>query len=139
VKYYILIIIDHVKLLSKSKVINGTIFQKHSSDFQGDDQSIARAIKSINEIVSPFAQNDGQRLKNLDGIVRRASQFAVLLYSQPSLWQFDWRSSAASHATAAGSSPQSGMVVMPALIQTADDEAEILNPPRVFSQSEVVN
>jgi hypothetical protein len=135
-----LIASDHAKLLSRSKSITGANFQKHNqSSFQGEAESIARATKSINDIVGPFVQNDGQRLKNLDGILRRASQFAVLLYSQPSLWRFDWQGSMASHATTAGSSPQRGIVVLPALLQITSDEAEILSPPRVFSQAEVVN
>jgi hypothetical protein len=130
--------IDQVKLLSKSKVITGTIFQQRTqSNFQGDEESIGRAVRAVNDIVAPFVQNnDDQRLKNLDGIIRRASQFAVLLYSQPSLWRFDWRSSTSS-ATAAGTSPPS-IVVVPALLQIVSDEAEIIEPPRVFAEPEVV-
>lgn len=130
--------VDQVKLLSKSKVITGTLFQQRSkSNYQGDEESIGRAVRAINDIVAPFVQNNNdQRLKNLDGIIRRASQFAVLLYSQPSLWRFDWRSST-SGAVAAGS-PTPSIVVVPALLQIVSDEAEILEPPRVFTEPEIV-
>jgi hypothetical protein len=94
-------------------------------------------VRAINDIVTPFAQsNEEQRLKNLEGIVRRASQFALLLYSQPSLWKFDWSSSGV-NAKVLGITPKS-IVVIPAFLQIVSDEAEKLNPARVFFEAEIV-
>lgn len=115
--------------MSKSKVINGAIFQQQNK-FTGETAGGDRAVRAINDFVAPFVQsNDESRVKNLQGIVRRASQFAVLLYSQPSLWKFDW---------AANNSTSGGIVVVPALVQTVNDESEVLTPNRVFCPEERV-
>jgi hypothetical protein len=63
--------------------------------------------------------------------MRRAAQFAILLFSQPSDWAFDW---------IGGSSglQQGGLVVFPGLLQTVTDEGQVQRPPRVVSEPEVV-
>lgn len=68
------------------------------------------------------------RHRNLEGIMRRAAQFAFLLFSQPGSFQFDFT----------GTGQPDSLVVFPALLQTVNDEAQPILPPRVLSEKEVV-
>ena len=67
-----------------------------------------------------------KRLRNLEGIMRRAAQFAFLLFSQPSLFTFEW------------AAQRGGIVVFPGLYQIVDEDGNVCQPPRAFSDSEVV-
>jgi hypothetical protein len=122
--------------MSKWKVVSGAIIQpRYSQQNTKDDprnQSIAQVLGAIDSVLAPFVGSSpdaSQRLHNLDGTVRRAASFALLLLSQPSSWRFDW--------TNPGSNGQ-GFMVFPALLQTVNDEAQVLNPPRTFTQAEMV-
>jgi len=67
------------------------------------------------------------RQRNLEAVMRRAAQFAFLLFSQPGSFIFDY----------AGRGDDS-LLVFPALLQTVSDEAVALSPARVMSESEVL-
>jgi hypothetical protein len=69
------------------------------------------------------------RRRNLEGILRRAAQFAFLLFSQPGSFQFDFRSTR----------QHGDLLVFPALLQTVTDEAKPVLPPRILSEKEVVS
>jgi hypothetical protein len=68
------------------------------------------------------------RSRNLEGIMRRAAQYAFLLFSQPGSFVFDYT----------GTGQPDSLLVFPALLQTINDEAEVLLPPRVLSEKETV-
>jgi hypothetical protein len=68
------------------------------------------------------------RRRNLEGIMRRAAQYAFLIFSQPSSFAFDF----------ARTGYPDGLVVFPALLMTVNDEGERLSPPRVLSEKEMV-
>lgn len=60
--------------------------------------------------------------------MRRAAQYAFLLFSQPGSFRFDYT----------GTGQNGSLVVFPALLQTVNDEAVVLSPPRVLSEKEAV-
>jgi hypothetical protein len=68
------------------------------------------------------------RRRNLEGIMRRAAQFAFRLFSQPRSFQFDYT----------GTGQPDSLLMFPALLQTTNDEAQPISPPRVLSEKEVV-
>jgi hypothetical protein len=69
------------------------------------------------------------RQHHLEGVMRRAAQFAFLLFSQPGSFSFDFR----------GPGEASSLLVFPVFLQTVSDEAEILSPPRLLSGGEVLS
>lgn len=60
--------------------------------------------------------------------MRRAAQYALLMFCQPSSFSFDY--------TMTGQ--PGSLVVFPALLVIVNDEAERLSQPRVLSEKEVV-
>jgi hypothetical protein len=64
----------------------------------------------------------------LEGVLSRAAQFAFLVFSQPSSFSFDFM----------GTGQPKYLVVFPAMLQTVSDEAELIQPPRILSEKEVV-
>jgi hypothetical protein len=127
--------IAQAALFSKWKVISGALLQQqygHQLD-ENDPRggSIAQALAAAEPILHPFINPSvdmNARRRNLEGIMRRAAQFAFLLFSQPGSFQFDYR----------GMGQPDSLLVFPALLQTANDEAEPISPPRVLSKKEVV-
>lgn len=82
----------------------------------------------LHPFIDPNADTNARR-RNLEGIAKRAAQFAFLLFSQPGSFQFDY-SSTGEHDS---------LIVFPALLQTVNDVAEPVLPPRVLSEKEVVS
>ena len=68
------------------------------------------------------------RQRNLEGLMKRAAQFAFLIFCQPSSFNFEFRARGGSNS----------QLVFPAFLQTVSDEAQIVSPPRVLSEAEVV-
>jgi hypothetical protein len=64
--------------------------------------------------------------------MRRAAQFAFLLFSQPSDWVFDW-------IGGSSGSQQGRLIVFPGLLQTVTDEGYAQRPPRLLSEPEVMS
>ena len=124
-----------VALFSKWKTISGTLLQqRYSQQPNGNDPreaSIAEALTSSELVLRPFVNpsiDTNVRRRNLEGIMRRAAQYAFLMFSQPSSFIFDY--------TRTGH--PDGLVVFPALLITVNDEGKKLSPPRVLSEKEVV-
>jgi hypothetical protein len=127
--------VAQVALFSKWKSISGTILQQRYSKQPDEndprESSIAHALAAAEPILHPFVNpsiDTNVRRRNLEGIMRRAAQFAFLMFCQPSSFIFDY--------TRTGQ-PDS-LVVFPALLVTVSDEGERLSPPRVLSEKEVV-
>jgi len=127
--------IAQAALFSKWKVISGALLQQeYGHPVEENDPrsgSIAAALATAEPVLHPFI-NPGidmnARRRNLEGIVKRAAQFAFLLFSQPGSFRFDYT----------GTRQADSLPVFPALLQTVNDEAEPISPPRVLIEKEVV-
>ena len=106
--------------------------QKYGEHGENDarDGSIAQILDIAEPVLRPFiSQNiDLQaRQRHLEGVVmKRASQFAFLLFSQPGSFLFDYT----------GRGQSDSLVIFPALLQTVSDEGVELSPPRIMSEKE---
>jgi len=123
----------YLALTSKWKAISGTLlaarYNNPSTETDPRGQSITHAIAAADLVLLPFTSNAAShRARNLDGLVRRGAQLVFLLFSQPSVWKFDW----------AGNPQRGSLIVFPALLQTADEEGCVVHPPRVFTELEAV-
>jgi hypothetical protein len=124
-----------VALFSKWKSISGTLLQQRYSQ-QPDEHdpreaSIAKAFAAAEPVLGPFVNpsiDTNVRRRNLEGVMRRAAQYAFLMFCQPASFAFDYSRTG---------QPDS-LVVFPALLMTVNDEAERLSPPRVLSEKEAV-
>ncbi|KAF2805767.1 uncharacterized protein BDZ99DRAFT_466681 [Mytilinidion resinicola] len=118
-------------LKSKWHSISGTLLASRYnsttiSDSDTRSHSIAATITAVDGVLRPFVnshQDDAQRIRNLQGVIQRAASFAFLLFSQPSTFVFQW-------------SAHGKLAVFPALLQTSDENARVLDPPRVFANME---
>lgn len=105
---------------------------QHRHGKQGQDgraQSFQDTVTSLDSVLAPFVKggvDGGQRRRNLDMILRRAADFAFLLFAQPGSFSFDF------------ASRQGGLAVFPALVQTVGDEGQPLSPVKVLTEKEVV-
>lgn len=98
----------------------------------GRQESIGAAVRALDNVLRPYADSrmdNEQRKRNLEEIVKRSALFAFTLFSQPSLWDFDWM---VEQSVSSG-----GLCVFPALVQTVDETGEALRPPRPFSEAVV--
>ena len=124
--------------LSKWRTISAALLQKatgHTNFSAADPRSgnVNRALELLDSILRPYSSqrhDDAERFNNLREILKRAARFGFLLFSQPSLWQFDWSSSR-------GNSRES-LVIFPALVQVEDEDGRILTASRLVSEQEVV-
>ncbi|KAL8731718.1 MAG: hypothetical protein Q9181_004199 [Wetmoreana brouardii] len=94
--------------------------------------NISAALQALNTMISSFANephNDGERVRKLEEILRRGARLGFMLFSQPSLWDFDWNP-----PPKVG---REGLVVSPALIQVGDDNGRKLPRPRVLEEQEL--
>jgi hypothetical protein len=133
---HLILNIAQVALFSKWKSVSGTLLQQQYSKQPGEDDpreaSIAKALAAAEPILRPFVNpsiDTNVRRRNLEGIMRRAAQYAFLMFSQPSLFVFDY----------SGTGQPDSLVVFPALLVTVSDEAERLSQPRLLSEKEVVS
>ncbi|OCK81385.1 hypothetical protein K432DRAFT_351216 [Lepidopterella palustris CBS 459.81] len=122
-------------LFSKWKAITCTLLQQRYGEqiVESDtrNRSITDAIAVADSVLHPFINTSvdmTQRHRNLEMITRRAAQFAFLLFSQPGSFHFSF--------TKTGQ--QDSLVVFPALLQTINDQAQVLSPPRVICEKEIV-
>lgn len=123
-------------LFSKWKTISGVLLQQQYGQQPGDNDvrngNIAQILAAAESVLHPFINPNidmNARQRNLEGIMKRAAQFAFLLFSQPGSFSFDFR----------GRGQPDSLLVFPAFLQTVSDEAEILSPPRVLGETEVVS
>lgn len=96
------------------------------------NSAIHATVALLDNIMQPYADprmDNTQRRRNLEEIVKRSALFAFTLFSQPSLWNFDWKEE---------QSVTSGdLCIFPALMQVIDETGEAVTPPRPFSEAVV--
>jgi hypothetical protein len=121
-------------LYSKWKVISGVMLQQQYEEQIGESDprsaKVAAALMMADSVLRPLINPSldmNARSRNLKSIMNRAVQFAFLLFSQPASFQLDFTR---------GRSDT--LVVFPALLQTVNDEAQVLASPRILSQKETV-
>ncbi|KAL8919380.1 MAG: hypothetical protein Q9172_005011 [Xanthocarpia lactea] len=96
------------------------------------NQNISEALQALNAVLHPFAndqqRDDRERLQKLEEILKRSARFGFTLFSQPSLWEFEWNTP-----------PNVGrgtLVISPALKQVTDESGRRVSP-RVVEEQEV--
>jgi len=114
-------------------LLQGRYGQPHAIEDPALEHSIRQAVLAADSVLAPFINGSpdaDKRLGHLEGIVRRASRLAFLLFSQPSSWAFEW-------TTGVGMQQSGQVVIFPGLLETVSDEGLVRRPPRVFSEPEV--
>jgi hypothetical protein len=96
--------------------------------YAGINQILAAAEPVLHPFINPQIDM-AARQRNLEGILKRAAQFAFLLFSQPGSFQFDF----------SGTGQHDSIVVFPALLQTISDVAQQIVPPRTLSEKQHIN
>ncbi|KAL8765364.1 MAG: hypothetical protein Q9209_007550 [Squamulea sp. 1 TL-2023] len=90
------------------------------------NQNISEALQALDAVLHPFAdeqRDDRERLQKLEEILKRSARFGFILFSQPSVSEFDWNTP-----------PNAGrgtLVISPALMQVTDDNGRRLPRPKV--------
>lgn len=67
-------------------------------------------------------------MRNLEEILKRGARVGFLLFSEPSVWEFDWDRPKDVKAGA--------MTIFPALIQVGDNTGQVIGTPRVLVDGE---
>jgi hypothetical protein len=127
---------DHMKaqsaMFSQWKVLTGALLEQQSSAKGHQSNATtdyADIIESVDSVVGPYVQAgvDSKRHRNLEMILGRTAKLALVLFSQPGRFHFDF-----------AGSRQGSIVVFPGLVQVAGDEGQVLTSPRTLSRKEVV-
>lgn len=79
---------------------------------------------------------DGTRTQDLEDLVEQGAKFGWLLFSQPSLWKFDWRCGDCSRERV--EYVECNHVVFPALLQLSDKHGKALKVARQMSEVELM-
>jgi hypothetical protein len=119
----------YVALMNKWRTISAFLFQglfdqQNWTETDLRNENVRRAIQLADTILRPYATapDDRSRLNNLELIMQRAARLAYTLFSQPSIWSFDWQSK------------EGEVAVFPALLLQVDGDGKMLSPPRVFEE-----
>lgn len=97
---------------------------------------INNLVNAIDGVLAPLISrmDDGSRIQDLEHLVERGAKFGWLLFSQPSLWTFDWRCKTSSLECL-----ECDLVVLPALMQLSDKHGQALKTARTMSEMQIVN
>jgi hypothetical protein len=96
------------------------------------NKNIEAAIVALDNVLQPYADSrvsKEERRRNLEEILKRCASFAFTLFSQPSTWDFDWKTE---HSGNTGE-----LCIFPALVQLTDEHGANVHPPRPFSEAVV--
>lgn len=93
--------------------------------------NIERIAIDLDSLLKPFASTnpDDERKGNMVEILKRGASFGNILLTQATEWTFDWVSG---HSK---SSP-ARVVLLPALVQTVDDQGVVRQAPIRMSDTE---
>ena len=86
--------------------------------------NIGKALHALDKILYLYAdhrRDNDDRLNKLEEILKRGARFGFLLFSQPSLWRFDWDIN------------PGALIIFPGLLETKDQNGQIMVRPRVLS------
>lgn len=111
-------------LLYDTYIKNG--FMAADSRTRNMDRTIEDLDPLLQSLTGPSCCN-GERMESLKGIVRDAAVLAFILFSRPSLWQFNWLLESL-HG------PKGTVATFPTLLRTTDSEGKSIDPPEVFRQ-----
>ncbi|RMZ68081.1 cell wall integrity and stress response component [Pyrenophora seminiperda CCB06] len=92
-------------------------------------EAIQTTLATLDSVLQPYADprmNNEERKRNLEELLKRAALFAFTLFSQPSVWEFEWQD----HSVASGE-----LCIFPALVQVVDENGQPISPPRPFSEA----
>ena len=97
-------------------------------------RNIDDLTEALDVVLSPIVSrmHDASRKQDLESLIVRAAHYGWLLFSQPTAWMFDWEDGSA------GAEKAGQLVVLPALVQTGDEQGRVHKAPRVFSEAQVV-
>lgn len=113
-------------------MLQPTYGSKTITDADPRAHNIGLALDDLDSVLTRLrARRDenAQRRRNLEEILKRAASFAFILFSHPSFWTFDWQ---ANHTHEPGS-----VVIFPALLQVTDESGQRHSRPRTFEEMEV--
>lgn len=118
-------------LLTKWKAISGELLQSRYGHQALSNVNLDQAMAAADSVLAPFVNStleatSDKRLRNLESIMKKAAQFAFLLFSQPSIFSFEW------------AVQNGGVIVFPGLQQIVNEDGNVCHPPRIFSETEVV-
>ncbi|KAF2101543.1 hypothetical protein NA57DRAFT_53500 [Rhizodiscina lignyota] len=102
--------------------------QNNITDNDPRNEHIGKAVADADSILQPYAnprEDNAQRQRNLEEIMKRAVRFAYTLFAHPSSFKFDWQANADS------------LVVFPGMQQVTDEAGAPLHPTRSFGEKEV--
>jgi hypothetical protein len=90
--------------------------------------NVHRAVEDVDAIVGPYAAPDSNaaRLDNLEKITGRCARVAMILFSQPAFWKFEWAHEG------------DGLVVFPALLRLTEENGRPYPEPLVLEGQKVV-
>lgn len=116
--------------LSKWRSISAVLLQSKYGETKFLDtdariQNISKGLEVLDSVLSLYAEKSldhKERLMNLEEILKRAAHFGFILFSQPSLWRFEWDEPK--------SIARNSFVVFPELQQITDDNGQKMAVPR---------
>ncbi|KAL5414043.1 hypothetical protein PMIN04_009201 [Paraphaeosphaeria minitans] len=113
-----------------AELLQPTYVRNPFSASDGRIRNIQAAATLLDSILRPFADSrmeDGARSRNLEEMLKRSAHFAFTLFSQPTVWNFDWQND---QGVKSGS-----LCIFPVLVQVADENGEPLHSPRPFNEA----
>jgi len=127
----------HAAYFAKWRAITAELMQSAyvRNPFSATDgrlHNLQLAADRLNNVLRPYSDSrvdDGQRSRNLEEILKRSASFAFTLFSQPTVWVFDWQD--------AQDVKSGSLCVFPALLQVKDENGEPIKPPRPFNEAVV--
>ena len=127
----------HASYFAKWRAITAELMQSVyvRNPFSATDgrlHNIQLAADRLNNILRPYSDprvDEKQRSQNLEEILKRSALFAFTLFSQPSVWDFDWQD--------AQDVKSGSLCVFPALVQVTDENGELMKPARPFNEAVV--
>jgi hypothetical protein len=119
--------------LSQWRVLSGYLRPTPKNDqtyLSQRDANVTAAATAFNDAFTPWARSaysDSARRQNVAEIFKSAADVGILIFSQPSSFAYQWH---AAKENRSGSS----LVVTPAFLKVADENANLLDRPQTMIQ-----
>lgn len=122
---------------SRWRVLSAYLYRDSSSDsvyVSTRDERIDTFVRSVSRAFYPWAKpgkDRSQLTRHLTSIIQNAIEKGILLFSQPSMFEFNWGT--------CYDPKKRQLVVSPALVKVADENAQKLQKPQnMISQNVVI-